>query len=1198
MTDPVGGEAVLTPGDGRGTWETLGTGPIDLRTTVTVDNRVADALMGSIFFGVPHDESHLNLDGASYQHNLTRVITGDKAGTILVDGREDANRNTVISGTTQNWDSFPNFDGNADSFVTAFSGTFTPRVSGVHNFRWDNDDRGLTYIDLDGDGVFQNSERVAAYAWGANGNVNLTAGQPYTVIHMAQEFGGGQSINWFFTEPGGSEVRVNPGDLTQAGLWGSPGLLATSTLELVSDSTANLQALVLKNGNLRITGGTHLSIEQASIDPGTGGAVGLVVETPTLLTGAAGFNGNNAAVTITKSGPATLTIDRSGTGLQNADFRVTEGTLHAKFEEPFGPAGSTVTLAGGTFELEGSLVYAPGLLVGSHSGNTWTGGPNPGNLGVSLEPLGLIREGVQGNIRDTHWRAARADGGTGPDNTTLIYTGQIYLSGTTTFVEQNDDRTMLWVGGQQLINDGSWDNPVSAVYNPPGGPGWYDFEVRFSNGGGGYGFFGQGGWGAVDFGFGIAPGAVAGTNPLDYSYPQDPGDASLFRIVEIGPIQAPEVHLGVDGGGTLRLTTATTAALGNLTFQGGTLNITGAPGGVTFTGGGVHSEAAAYTLNNPMDVTIDGPFDGGGAAASFTKTGTGRLTLAQGTTNHGGVSVDVRRGRLVTEQPMQAANLSIDASADVDTGAHNVTISDGGRFAGGSLTIAGAGAPFAVGGDNLTAGQPARLELQGGTVTVQSSGMPNGLAFHVDAADPATLWQDTGGTNPVTADGQAVARWDDKSVSGIVVSQGNAGNRPVYQASVGSLNGQPALYFDSDALTSTSGNSTGIAGDHDLTVITVWADAEGTGGNYQHTFQMGNPNTREAYGHSVSRGGNAGEISNHYYGDGWNSSSTNGLGTPNIALSTYDSLTHQDTWWVNGAPVGSRDVTLNLGTSQLQVGSRLNPVAEGIRGNVAEILVFQKALSPAEMNNIGGYLAAKYGISAPAWTGNIDPQPVYLPDTDVTVTANATLLADSPSTAIFGNLSLTGAGVNLTLDGAPGGFTFRNVAGGNSITFAGPGNTLTVTGVLDPGGDPTDPAAGVNADFLVSGNLTLADGAAYRWEAGAAASGDWPDSVHVGGDLILSDWTLAIVDPWRDGLSWDPLPLFLGFDTVTWDPDLVAFDFSEAPGWLGAFNPDQMSVRHLLSGPRGEGLYLFVPEPSSLLLLALGALALLLRRQR
>ncbi len=997
-----------------------------LPTTLTVDNRLADGLMGSVFFNIPsRDITYLNLDDAAYEHNTTRVITGDKTDTILIDGREDANNNTFISGTTQNWNSFPNFSGSADDFITAFSGTFTARTSGSHNFRWDNDDAGLMYIDLSGDGVFQSSERVGSYAWSSGGSVDLTEGESYSVIYMAHEFAGGASVNWYFTEPGSTELRVDPSDYMQSGLWGVPAVLATSTLELGAGTTVALDELVLVNGDLRITGADQLIVGQVSIDPTTDGAVGLITETDTILTDSAGLNGNGATVTITKDGSGTLTLNRASTGMQNADWRVNAGMLEATVAKPFGPDNTTVTLA---------------------------------------------------------------------------------------------------------------------------------------------------------------------------------GDTATLRLAQTGAIDATEIDVNVDGGGSLQMDTPTSAALGNLTLKSGTVNVNGAPSDVTFAGAALDADATEVGINNAADVIINSPLLSNGATAALTKTGNGQLALAQGTTNLGNVSVSVGAGTLVTGAAMQAANLSAFGTGEINTGANDVTISDGGQFATPGLTIAGSGAAFTIGGDSVTTAGPQRLGLTGGTVTISAGSIPSGLVFHLDASDTASLYQDTAGTSQITADGQAVARWDDLSSSGISVQQSSTGDQPTYQASVASLNGQAALYFDGgsggDALTSTTGNSTGVSGHEDFTVITVWADAVNTGQNYQHTFHMGDTTTREAYGHSVSRSGGGGEIGNHYWGDGWNSSSTDGLDNANIALSTYDSDSDEDIWWVNGKAVGSRSVTLNIGTDQLQVGSRLTPATEGLRGSVAEILVFDRVLSSVEMDNIGGYLAAKYNIST-TWSGGIGGM-VHLPDTNLTVSADSTLYADSPTTATFGNLAI-GDGVNLTLDGAPGGFTFADVRGGQSIQLGSSVGRLTVTGVLDPGGDPSSSAPGVVTDFQVDGDLTLASGTTYRWEVeqGTEKAGA-SDAIVVSGDLTLTEWTLALTDAGCEMHAGYALPLFLGFDSVTWDPDLISFDTTEATEWLDAFDPANLRVEYLAAGAYGEGLYLrglFIPEPSTFFLLVLCGLGLLLRRR-
>jgi autotransporter-associated beta strand protein len=181
---------------------------------------VADAvsyslgLRGSVFQPMTFAQSSIDLRGAAYSVSPSRVFTGTQAGTVLATV-EVPSRNIVLSGPATTWNEFGGSPG--DTFVAALSGRFFPPVTGSYTFRWNIDDRGWMFMDTNDNGVFESSEAVGTYAWDGIGSRTLTAGQGYNFMFFSQESGGGDSLNFWYTPPGGSEAFVNPG--AQAGQW-------------------------------------------------------------------------------------------------------------------------------------------------------------------------------------------------------------------------------------------------------------------------------------------------------------------------------------------------------------------------------------------------------------------------------------------------------------------------------------------------------------------------------------------------------------------------------------------------------------------------------------------------------------------------------------------------------------------------------------------------------------------------------------------------------------------------------------------------------------------------------------------------------------------------------------------------------------------------------------------------------------------
>ncbi|MDZ7619304.1 MAG: PEP-CTERM sorting domain-containing protein [Patescibacteria group bacterium] len=320
--------------------------------TVQVQDNNAHAMnqvRGSIFNSTPGNETPLNLDGARYEFSGTRVLTGDKSGTILALAESPANNEIVTArlyATTAGvgWtDMFPNYT-TADNFVTAFSGRFFPQTTGSYQLRANCDDRGLMYIDMNDDGIFQRSDRVGPWDWYSTGSKTLEAGRGYNFVIMSQEFTGGESVNWWITPPAGGEVYIEPGNAAQAGWWASnvtPGTIHSPQTHLSVTASTTLDANTPASatfGDLNVRGGTVLTLSGA---PG-GFSFGS-------LAGGGAIDGSLAA----RSGIAPG--DSVGTLAVNGHLTLENGTI---YQWDLGPDGNDVVNVTGTLTL-GDWTLAP-----------------------------------------------------------------------------------------------------------------------------------------------------------------------------------------------------------------------------------------------------------------------------------------------------------------------------------------------------------------------------------------------------------------------------------------------------------------------------------------------------------------------------------------------------------------------------------------------------------------------------------------------------------------------------------------------------------------------------------------------------------------------------------------------------------------------------------------------------------------------
>lgn len=229
--------------------------------------------------------------------------------------------------------------------------------------------------------------------------------------------------------------------------------------------------------------------------------------------------------------------------------------------------------------------------------------------------------------------------------------------------------------------------------------------------------------------------------------------------------------------------------------------------------------------------------------------------------------------------------------------------------------------------------------------------------FSPDQIAGLTLWLDP--TKGITTVSGKVSGWADQSVSGNNASQATAANRPVFNASDATFGGQPSLSFDGAAtFMSFLHTSPMIA---PCTVIACFApnQAASTQGDI-----IVDSNSTEV----VLNGGATTNLTESYAGG-------SGVLVSELPIP------------VNTATVGAYTFSGALGaTSQLYQNAPFAPIASGMaigaavggtlnigsaggsglfyKGKLAEVLVYNSALSTVQLRQVFAYLKAKYGVAA------------------------------------------------------------------------------------------------------------------------------------------------------------------------------------------------------------------------------------------
>ncbi|NQU26193.1 MAG: hypothetical protein HQ567_33315, partial [Candidatus Nealsonbacteria bacterium] len=524
--------------------------------------------------------------------------------------------------------------------------------------------------------------------------------------------------------------------------------------------------------------------------------------------------------------------------------------------------------------------------------------------------------------------------------------------------------------------------------------------------------------------------------------------------------------LTIDGGEVEVQPTFTLDVSGAVKVNGGTLDVDGT------------LDAGSVTITFPGTIAIDGTIETGSFNNDAITTLAAGDLLQTGSATMAGVSFSAGGGaELGVGGAASLGPVTTNGGTNVISGAGAVTMSglDDQAVAGGMLTRSGGGSLSVPGtlsaaaaaattfrverGSTLEAsgnnplGGSTRLELAGGTFRISgfqeaiTSPTMTGLAFWLDADDPATLAVNTDGTGGTPAADGDVGYWIDKS-----------GNGHDARADLGSpqyvldgINGKPVLHFvasETDNLEFPDVTAQGS------TVFMMYKMNAGSGWRQPLNADADWVHMTNGTERALQKGSGDQNL--------WSGESAHEWKIQALQLEQQDYRL-----WVDGVLTGPNTSSTQTFGAFVEMGHQTCCGFDYLDMDVAEVLVYDSPLTDDERARIGAYLEDKYGLD----TDYALPMgAVVQTGLNVAVSADSTIEAISPSEASFGPLSFDGSGI-LELTGLADRFSFPtldvNVGGTMGITSDG---DAEITGIFDGNGN----TFAFVKDGL--GTLTIGDG--------------------------------------------------------------------------------------------------------------------------
>ena len=232
----------------------------------------------------------------------------------------------------------------------------------------------------------------------------------------------------------------------------------------------------------------------------------------------------------------------------------------------------------------------------------------------------------------------------------------------------------------------------------------------------------------------------------------------------------------------------------------------------------------------------------------------------------------------------------------------------------------------------------------------------SGLQLWLDATKG--LFDATSGGNPVTTDGATIARWEDQSSSGYHVTQATSANRPVLKTGI--RNSKDAIRFDgvNDSLVSSNISANNLPA---MTCFVVAYIAGFGGGGFGRYFDRSARIWLLAAAGANHRFSTVGldhetALSSITTGN-WYINSARWDGGTNIATNVSQRINKANsTRGLTGTGTNTSVANTSYSICNRPSGDR------GFNGDIAELIIYNQALTTEQIDSVESYLSAKWGF--------------------------------------------------------------------------------------------------------------------------------------------------------------------------------------------------------------------------------------------